>query len=285
MEHKNYLRLEEEKRAKARVVKQAIAGPVLRWISKKETIQVEVQLPPLPLAPTTTATNANLYAAKYSFVYTSSNMGEGTMGSQAYSMPFYAYMPPIAQNIASKPQQTGASASASVTTTPSSSRNPAVASAGASATSTSTVAQATPSLPTPSSSNVQDPATSTTGVAPSVPSTPSWQQQPQPQAQPQSQALVQPQTQIPPVLFSYPPAPAPTAPIIAHRAEDVCKNYVVHELSQSVPSKPPWKDTMSAMFGNHVKWDEVKVFTGKGRPLGECFRMSFFALVYPGVSF
>lgn len=28
---------------------------------------------------------------------------------------------------------------------------------------------------------------------------------------------------------------------------------------------------MSAMFGNHVQWDQVKVFTGKGRPLGGYF--------------
>jgi YL1 nuclear protein len=73
-EHRNYLRLEEEERAKARVVKPTIDGPVLRWISKKETINinVEVQLPlPPPAPPMTTA--ASLYGAKYSFVYTASS--------------------------------------------------------------------------------------------------------------------------------------------------------------------------------------------------------------------
>jgi YL1 nuclear protein C-terminal domain len=28
---------------------------------------------------------------------------------------------------------------------------------------------------------------------------------------------------------------------------------------------------MSAMFGDHVRWDELKVFTGKGRPLGTSY--------------
>ncbi|KAI9566103.1 YL1 nuclear protein-domain-containing protein [Boletus coccyginus] len=184
IEHRDYLRLEEEKRAKARVVKQAIEGPVLRWVSKKETIQVE-----------------------HSFVYTS-GAGGGTVGTQAYSIPFYAYMPLVAQNAGAKTQAAGASASV-------------------------------------------------TGP-------------PQPQASAQPPTFAQTKTPPSSVLFSYPPVP--TTPLIAHRIEDVCKNYVIHELSQSVPSKPPWKDTMSAMFGDHVQWDEVKVFTNKGRPLARPVR-------------
>ncbi|KAN0082575.1 YL1 nuclear domain containing protein [Tylopilus felleus] len=265
-EHKNYLRLEEEKRAKARVVKQAIEGPVLRWVSKKETIQVEVQLPPPPPPPpTTTVTRANLYTAKYSFVYTS-GIGS-TVGSQAYSVPFYAYAPFVTQNAASKPQEVGASASATVPA--SSVGEPAVSSADASTASTSLAAQTPPSLPSTSSSNVQDPATPTTGTI----SSSGQLQLPQAQSGPQPliPAPAQIQTQSPPVFFSYPPTP--TAPFIAHRSEDVCKNYVIHELSQSVPSKPPWIDTMSAMFGDHVKWDEVRVFTGKGRPLSRPVRI------------
>jgi vacuolar protein sorting-associated protein 72 len=52
------------------------------------------------------------------------------------------------------------------------------------------------------------------------------------------------------------------------RLEAVTKNYVVHELAQykNAP-KPSWTDTMESMLGNHVKWDEVKVFVGKNRPL------------------
>jgi len=276
-EHRDYLRLEEEKRAKARVVKKSIEGPVLRWASKKETIQVEVHLPPPPPMMTT---NANLYAAKHSFVYTS-GAGGGTVGSQAYSIPFYAYTPLAAQNAAAKPQEMGTSTS--VAGTVSSNGNSGVPVAGPS---TSLVAQSTSSLPSTSSANLQDSTKPVTGATYPAPSAPSLQQQsqPQPQTHPQPQAPAQPptlaQTQTPPssVLFSYPPVP--TAPLIAHRIEDVCKNYVIHELSQSVPSKPPWKDTMSAMFGDHVQWDEVKVFTGKGRPLG-----GYFPCFLPPVSF
>jgi hypothetical protein len=54
------------------------------------------------------------------------------------------------------------------------------------------------------------------------------------------------------------------------RLETVTKNYVVHELAQHKNTpKPSWRDTMESMFGDHVKWDEVKVFVGKNRPLCE----------------
>jgi vacuolar protein sorting-associated protein 72 len=56
--------------------------------------------------------------------------------------------------------------------------------------------------------------------------------------------------------------------------EKVAKNYVIHERSQyeGVP-KPSWNETMEAMFGDHVKWDELKVYVGKGRPLGAFFHV------------
>jgi hypothetical protein len=48
-----------------------------------------------------------------------------------------------------------------------------------------------------------------------------------------------------------------------------CRNFVVHEKVQyENASKPVWRETMSAMFGTHVQWEEVKVYTGKLRPLG-----------------
>ena len=47
----------------------------------------------------------------------------------------------------------------------------------------------------------------------------------------------------------------------------VCKNYVVHELEQEEGAQRPlWKSTMSAMFGDHVNWEDLKVYTAKGRP-------------------
>ena len=260
------------------MVKKSIEGPVLRWISKKETIQVEVQLPSPP-PPTVVATGANLYAGKYSFVYTS-GIGAGTVGSQAYSMPFYTYTPLAAQSAVSKPQEAATS-----TNLPSShpNGNLPVSSATTSTTPTSSIPHSTtPLLPPASSSNAEGTVPTAVAVS-SAPSTSSWQQQPRTLSQPQPSASTQAQSstrsQPPPILFPYPSIP--TAPLIAHRAEDVCKNYVIHELSQSIPSKPPWKDTMSAMFGDHVRWDEVKVFTGKGRPLGTCFsRLPFSRLLY-----
>ncbi|KAH8101447.1 YL1 nuclear protein-domain-containing protein [Cristinia sonorae] len=63
-----------------------------------------------------------------------------------------------------------------------------------------------------------------------------------------------------------PPPPAP--PQLVERTETVAKSYVVHELEQDEDAiMPVWKETMSAMFGDHVKWEELRVYTGKGRPM------------------
>ena len=64
------------------------------------------------------------------------------------------------------------------------------------------------------------------------------------------------------------PPPAPPEPI--ERIEKVARNYVIHELSQEEKQRPPWYSTMSAMFGDHVKWEELRVYTSKGRPLCKC---------------
>jgi hypothetical protein len=46
---------------------------------------------------------------------------------------------------------------------------------------------------------------------------------------------------------------------------------VIHEAGQREGIAPPWKDTFSAMFGDHVKWDEIRVFANnKIRPMSEC---------------
>jgi len=52
------------------------------------------------------------------------------------------------------------------------------------------------------------------------------------------------------------------------RTEEVSKNYIIHETSQDESAtRPPWKDTMAAMFGDHVKWEELKAYVSRGRPL------------------
>jgi vacuolar protein sorting-associated protein 72 len=49
--------------------------------------------------------------------------------------------------------------------------------------------------------------------------------------------------------------------------EPTTKNYVVHELAQHRGApRPSWADNMKAMFGDHVKWEELKVYVGKNRP-------------------
>ncbi|CCM06488.1 uncharacterized protein FIBRA_08757 [Fibroporia radiculosa] len=50
--------------------------------------------------------------------------------------------------------------------------------------------------------------------------------------------------------------------------EIVNKNYVIHELGQSeAATRPSWPSTMKAMFGDHVKWEDLRVYITKGRPL------------------
>lgn len=64
--------------------------------------------------------------------------------------------------------------------------------------------------------------------------------------------------------------PIHSLPLSETRTEKATKNYLVHELDQreDVP-KPRWEETMGAVFGDHVKWDEIKVYTSRHRPLGE----------------
>ncbi|TFK38664.1 YL1 nuclear protein-domain-containing protein [Crucibulum laeve] len=69
--------------------------------------------------------------------------------------------------------------------------------------------------------------------------------------------------------YAIPQPTVPLPPPEPERTEKQGKNYIIHELTQSdsASRKPAWKDTMTALFGDHVKWDEVKVHSGKGRPM------------------
>ncbi|KAH7920491.1 hypothetical protein BV22DRAFT_1098016 [Leucogyrophana mollusca] len=192
VEHRDYLKLEEEKRARARVVRPTIEGPMLRWVSRKEQVKIPQLQPDPRLAP----------PPQYSFVY---GVPPGTAppstSTFTYTSPFHTYTAP---SYGSAHQ--GSSAG-------------------------------------PTSPNPPAPTTALPAPQPSHPPGP-------PQvAQPYYGAI-------------------PAVPPLEDRIEDVCKNYIVHELSQARPAtKPLWKDTMSAMFGDHVRWDELRVFTGKQRPL------------------
>jgi vacuolar protein sorting-associated protein 72 len=48
IEHKNYLFVEEEKRKRAHAVRVTLSGPLLRWVSRRETVSVpaDIQGPP-----------------------------------------------------------------------------------------------------------------------------------------------------------------------------------------------------------------------------------------------
>jgi hypothetical protein len=48
VEHKNYLFVKEEKRKRAHAVRATISGPLLRWISRHETITVPAETQCLP---------------------------------------------------------------------------------------------------------------------------------------------------------------------------------------------------------------------------------------------
>lgn len=78
---------------------------------------------------------------------------------------------------------------------------------------------------------------------------------------------------VPPIANgSYPTYPsfhAPTAPQRVEKTVVQERNYAIHELGQNEDAPmPQWKETMAAMFGDHVKWEDLRVYASKGRPLG-----------------
>ncbi|KAI0825324.1 YL1 nuclear protein-domain-containing protein [Trametes gibbosa] len=86
-----------------------------------------------------------------------------------------------------------------------------------------------------------------------------FQQWPPPPLPPGYQS--QPSPHMPP-----PHLPPPSQAVF--RKDKVGKQYVVHELEQVEKApRPSWSTTMAAMFGDQTDWDNVKVYTSKGRPL------------------
>lgn len=194
-EHRNYLALEEEKRKKARLMRTAGEGPLLRTISKAETVTVKIQPvfvpPPQP---------------QYTPAYSGPHLPAGFL-QLAPPEHTARYMP-------------------------------------------------APPVPPPP-----------TAATPPVTFVHHYNQE-VPVAGPSSWYPAHLQQSAPPPPQILPP-PEPI-----ERTEVVGKTYVVHELSQEEDaSKPLWKNTMSAMFGDHVNWEELKVYSGKGRPLS-AYRIS-----------
>lgn len=69
-EHKNYLANEAEKRKRAHVVRTVVKGPLLRWVSKRETVTVMEDVPPPPPPPRpTVSTGQSAYSYGYGHLY------------------------------------------------------------------------------------------------------------------------------------------------------------------------------------------------------------------------
>ncbi|KAI5118518.1 hypothetical protein M0805_007687 [Coniferiporia weirii] len=165
VEHRDYLMQEEEKRRRARVVRQSISGPVLRWVSRSENEKVPIE----PPASSTTILD-----------------GHGGDGHSGF------------------------------------------------------------------------------GLQRSIPITPSGVI---------GYSTYQPYGAASLLAPSYLPAPLPPMPLpspsnLQFRTERVMKNYLLYELGQEEGApKPNWGETMATVFGTHVNWEEVKVYSGKHRPL------------------
>ena len=228
VEHKDYLRLEEEKRKRARVTKTAVAGPLIRWVSRREEVKVIIQ-PPAPAPPppsTTTSTSLPLasypnfagpaFGYPYSYAYRpGSTYSDYLRYHQAYSQGLYA------KGTSSTTDDTQSQSSMSQ--------------------------QLAPAIVQPAST----PASSELQVATVAP--------PSTSASPATTVITQ--TQLAAIPQSQQPQPI-------EKLETVAKSYIIHELGQHEGvRKANWTETMKAMFGEHVRWDEVKVYVGKGRPM------------------
>jgi len=64
--------------------------------------------------------------------------------------------------------------------------------------------------------------------------------------------------------------PLEPLPAIVQRKRKIAKNYVVLENAQTEKApRVSWKQTMDGMFGDHARWEEVKAYSTKNRPMGE----------------
>ncbi|PPQ78808.1 hypothetical protein CVT25_010677 [Psilocybe cyanescens] len=290
VDHRDYLKNEAEKRKRARVVRTAVEGPLLRWISRKEEVKVEIPPPPVPIpappisapaftthvfapaAPTpapapgastatpaqvasTTASAPGMVYAPSSTIYRSVYGPPGNLFTPT-TYSYTAGMTVVSTNASTPQIQINSTPSTySQTTTTTFSHYQPVPDPAVSAFPT----WPPPTTAQPSPLSIVAPPTSTTAK----PDT-----QPPLQALPTPNPVVEP-VQPPPISNAEPPLlPPPPPPEPEYRLETVTKNYVVHELAQQKGTpKPTWAQSMQAMFGDHVKWDQLKVFVGKGRPL------------------
>ncbi len=228
VEHKDYLRLEEEKRKRARVTKTAVAGPLIRWVSRREEVKIIVQPPaPAPAPPPSTTTSTSLPLTSYP-----------NFAGPAFGYPYsYAYRPGSAYSDYLRYHQAYSQGLYAKSTSGTTDDTQAQSSMSQ---------QVAPVIVQPAST----PASSESQVATVAP--------PSTSASPAATVVMETQLGTP---QSQQPQPI-------EKLETVAKNYVIHELDQHEGiRKANWTETMQAMFGEHVRWDEVKVYVGKGRPM------------------
>jgi hypothetical protein len=238
-EHRDYLKNEEEKRKRARVVRTTIEGPKLKWVSKTE--KVKVPIPPPPITPLAMTGTSSSILTPYRSVY-------GPPGT-LFTPTTYTY----------------ASGSLVKTSITSPLTIPSQAQASA------LLSQYSPYQFQPSPFPVWPPAhqqsyyplISTTAT----PSTSTLLSSTEPVNQLAS-ASTMPTTSLPTQPNQVPTDQQPTSSDPEYKIEPTTKNYLVHELAQHRGApKPTWADNMKAIFGDHVKWEELKVYVGKNRPL------------------
>ena len=198
IEHRDYLKAEDEKRERARLVRPVIEGRLVRWVSKveEEVIPPTPPEPPVPVASTS-----------------------------------YGYVPSFhpATSYTALPYTIG------------------------------------PGQPPQ------------WGPIPVIPSSPSRGAYTSQSSYPRSSALPYPYSPSQPQPSSTSSATRPLEPLpaIVQRKRKVTKNYVVLENAQTEKApRVTWKQTMEGMFGDHVKWEEVKAYSTKNRPM--CELVSYF---------
>ncbi|KAG6874140.1 hypothetical protein C0995_005557 [Termitomyces sp. Mi166 len=301
IDHRDYLKVEEEKRKRARVVRTTVEGPLIRWISRGEETKVVIQPPPTPtFTPGRAGFAYNTYGTMGTTLYGQTTPFTFSAGAYPH-MATGGYMsgyPGATTSPSTQPMNDSAASTATLRTAlaqpPSQTTTPSIQLIAQS------TAQSTPQL-TLQTTQATQPTTQPAIRAVQTTSQPTLQpitQLTTPlKTQPASHPLVQPSTSTVSQQGSqsatqptyqttsyqsthYNPyiaqlqstgampwtPPPPPAPI--ERIEKVTKNYVIHELAQNNGApKPPWNETMAAMFGDDVDWSEVKVYVGKNRPL------------------
>ncbi|KAF9268752.1 hypothetical protein L218DRAFT_1048558 [Marasmius fiardii PR-910] len=196
VEHRDYLKSEEEKRRRARVIRENISGPLVRFISRGKEVKLQETQAPSPLLSSAPSVGPVGYTYTYGFSQTPAS-GFSTYGQHLSSATTSYYRTETSQSI----------------TIPESMASPLTCS----------------NLPV-------------LQLAPIAPSA-DYQRGPN-----------KPSAQL--------------EQTIGQRDVKVTQNFIIHELGQHDKSpKPQWSETMEAIFGDHVKWEDIKVYSGKSRPL------------------